>query len=767
MATTRDYRLPESYQRGGDREYPAKQPRNDEQRRNYAAYTRALWDEQEEALEELHDIWIQNMLFLINRQWWTKKGDSYSPDPVASWRKRPVTNLCLPFLKHHLSKATKIKPTWVVMPSSLEPQDVKAAALAQDVLEGKYTELGLAKILRRAVTWALTTGNAYLYPYWNNNTGRVKKMEIEMEVPIYTDGVQTGMEAVMVPLDEDGNPQLGKDGRPKPGAKAHVIDEGDIGIKVISPFSVRVDPEATCDEEVTWFIIGEPMTMREIQERWPDKFGDDLEAVPMTEDISRADEIVSQFGRIAGGDILSSSAGNKRDAELPKAMVYFYHEKPTLDYPDGRYWCCTKDVMLEDATELPEGLWPSLIHLQEVVVPGRYHGMSTLESVVPINREYNEHNGVIQEEHQLMMRGKWLVAKGSGITKANITSQPGEVIVHNPGLPPQRIQGQPLPPAVYQERNRIMDEYHFVAGVNQASMGKLPPGSPSGVAILQLQEADDTDLGPFLGEIEEAVGGIARSMLRMIKDRYTDERLVMVVGPNKKYQVRAFKGSDLEGTYDVITQAGSAFPWSQTARQAMFLNLLQQNPDFFTDPETGKIDQAKFARMLPMGGMEAFTINEDLDAQEADREEEMFSIWEDESSETPTVEWWQNHEVHFNHHVRMLKSGTFREWNPEAQEAFMEHVRETMKQRDQKRAETNIANGGTPPGGQAPPGAGAMPGQMMEQQAEGDPAAMGIDPNDPLVAALESDPSIEMGNPAGAEQAEMLAQIEAMRASTQ
>ena len=757
-----DFRVPSTFTGPPVAEYPTGNGDGRAGQQSYSLYTRALWDEQNEGLRPLHETWVQNLLFLASKQWLRNHQGQFLPQIVPDWREQPVTNICLPFFKTFLSKATKNRPAWAVVPQSADPDDVHSTELAEEVLEAKWTELKLGRVIRRAVGWTIVTGNGFLYPYWNTSTGKMRKLEVEMEVPVYeeVDGekIEVGTEVVLVPLDEDGDPKLGEDGRPSPNAEPHVVDMGDVGVRVLSPFQVRVNPEAEEDEDVTWFIIGEVMTLREIQQTWPEAFDPENELTVMAEDVGALDDYNRAFAGIMGGDQRAAPPQDMRAKDLHKALVLFYHEIPTPDYPDGRYWICTKDVLLEKPGPLPEGVWPALIHLQDVMIPGRYHAASTFENIVELNREYNELNGQIKEHHNLFIRGKWLVPKGSGIKKGAITTQPGEVIQYNPGFAPTQMELKPLPSAVYQERQRVLDDYQLVGGIHKVSMGAPPPGVTAGVAFLQLQEADDTDLGPFLAMLEESVASLTSAVLQIIKERYTEERLVYVAGPNRKFQVRAFRGSDLSGAIAVVPVAESSFPWSKTARQSMLLTLAGQMPELFQDPETGQFDKAKFAKMLPIGGLDQFVSSEDIDVQEALNEEELFASYGEESRALPEVGWWQDHEVHFNQHVRILKSRKHLDWNEEAQAAFLQHVQATMAARDQKRAQRNIEQGGTPPGDQAPPPPGAPPDVLMQQAGAGP-----VDPSQVL-------PPVELAGggpgpaPAAAEQAEMIAQTEAMRA---
>ena len=301
-----------------------------------------------------------------------------------------------------------------------------------------------------------------------------------------------------------------------------------------------------------------------------------------------------------------------------------------------------------------------------------------MTSAVGLQREYNEVNGQIKEHHNLMLRGKWLVPLGSNIRRGHITAAPGEVIQHTPGLPPVMADMRPLPQKVYDERESIMRDMQFITGVHSVSMGEAPPGVTSGRAFLTLQEADDSDIAPMVEMLEEGIADLGWSGLQIIQEMYDEDRLLRVVGDDRRYRVRSFKGADLSGVVDVKPQVGSAFPWSKTAKQSMMIDLATQLPTLFEDPATGRFDNERFRRMLPIGGEEAIGMDADVDVNQALREEEEFEFWDAESP-LPTVEPWENLDMHLRSHARLLKSAAFKKWPEHAAMAFITHWEETAE----------------------------------------------------------------------------------------
>jgi len=491
------------------------------------------------------------------------------------------------------------------------------------------------------------------------------------------------------------------------------VDEGDIAVRAYSPFQVYVNPEAEHDEDATWVIIADAMSLREIRERWPDA---DVRA----EDVGRLEHYDRILSGVASGGPdtqLTSASGRVLDSDLPKSIVCYYYEKQSPEYPQGRHWISAgEDVLLEGPSPLPDGVWPVVYKLPDIDMPGRWHGVSTLEAAVGLNREYNELNGWIKEAQKRAMEGAWVYEKGAGIKRGMLTNEPNLALEVNTGFlnSVKHIVRNPVPADVFEERKRVEQNFETVVGLHRISMGRPPAGVTSGVAFLQLQEADDTDLGPFLARIEEVTADVWHACLRIIQARYTEERLIRVSGPSKRHIVKAFTGSDLAGVYDVIPQGGSAFPWSRVAQQNMIMELANQQPGLFINPDTGQFDQQRFAELLKVGGLEAIT-NEDVDVNEAHREESAFEELGRGGYEVPMVNEWQHHMIHIRCHAKVLKSAEFREWSPEGQQALLEnyHGHKAAIQQAEMQAMMQAAGIAPPP---TPPTGGGGGGVPVEEQ---------------------------------------------------
>ena len=664
-----EYRDPAPYPKGDDLE-PGR----------YCRYARDVMKERHDSMHLFRRQATQNLMYLAGLQWYEydQKTGTFRLPNYPPWMQRPVRNLLVPYARFMLAKLTKNRPRSRCMPSSTDPDDIRSAALGDEVLKAKWKELRWTKKLRQAVAWMVATGNSYTHSYWNTKSGNLQPIEAPVEGMWFDEGGD-GMEYDVrnCPCDEEGEPKMTEDGMYDLEARPAQVDKGEVGRRVLSPFQVFIDPDALDDDDVYDTIIAETPDIHMVHRRWPESKDADIE-MEDTSEITRFDNLIASVlggadTHLAGHQIMEESERK----EARRCLVLHYFERPCEEYPDGRHWVTAgRNHLLEEPGPLPHGIWPVVMHYKELEVPGQWHGDCALTHAVGLQQEYNQISGQIKEHHNLLLRGKWLVPRGSLILKGAITTEPGQILQYVPNMKPEMQKLQPLPAEVYLEREKCKDDLEHITGAHQVSMGKPPPGITAGRAFLTLQEADDSDLVPITEMIEENVAHEGWQCLQLIQQNYEEERLVRFSGPNRAYQARAFRGSDLSEIVAVEPVPGSAVPWSHTAKSAWVLEIAKQFPELFLDPTTGLMDQEKLRIAFPVGGEEAIGHDTDEDISKALREEELYEGWDGDEMTfgvLPVPQMWQNHGVHMRQHKRLLDSAKFEDWALENQEALVNH----------------------------------------------------------------------------------------------
>ena len=311
---------------------PAPYPESDDEDPDeYVEWSRALLEERKEAQIPYRTEWTQNLLFLAGLQWYR-----YSPisghfilPNLPPWKERPVWNMLKPFAKTMMAKLTKNKPVTSCVPQSSDPGDVFAAELGDDVLRAKWIELKLAKKLRGGIAWLIATGNSWVMPYWNEQSGNLKPITALEEVGKFDaeTGELLGSGIMECPCGKDGMPMTDEMGNLDMDAEPPYYDTGEIGVKILSPFQVFPNEGATDEDDIDSLIIVESRPVREIRREYPDAVG------IMAEDVQEFDspEYLMGMSRIAGAD--THYAGPHFDRtdsgdRTRSALLLHYYENP-------------------------------------------------------------------------------------------------------------------------------------------------------------------------------------------------------------------------------------------------------------------------------------------------------------------------------------------------------------------------------------------------------------------------------------------------------
>jgi hypothetical protein len=569
----------------------------------------------------------------------------------------------------------------------------------------------------RAIGWFVATGNVFLNADWDEKGGRMLPRTVLVEAP-HPENPDATIDADC-PCDESGEPyrrepedetDVAPDGgKPFDFDKEPDLEpEGEITFDVDDPFSVRYNPDAQTPMDANEWYVGRLMSLTEIAAEFDideselEDLGDD-EGTDMREE---AEDLLSRIAAAApdpfsmpqigilGGD-QSKGSGDRR-------LVIWYYRQPdaAAGWPHGRHFIVAGRKKIwpkEDDTDfphgeapLPHGFWPPRVPAIDTPIPGQPHGMGALQHVVPLNEQLNYLDGKIAEYHVTMaMGGVWFV--GPGDKNITITSEPGQVKVSKEmgakgraGAPVQ-AQLQALPEAIYRERDVILMKIKLVSGVSDVDLSQRPEGVSAGRAFLVLQEASDSAIMPSLLSLEHAMEEIGRRELVIAREKYSEERTILIRGEKGKWEYRSFTKADLRDGMTVRVQAGSSFPWSKSAQWDTKLSLIQALPQLIMDETGMKIDSQKLGRYLEAGaaGLSAFESQEDPDSVEVTREHAMFESYDpmnpDTTNEKPELGFWQNHAIHLKLHCEFMKRdrSRFDRWSQPAQQAFLEHIKLT------------------------------------------------------------------------------------------
>lgn len=506
--------------------------------------------------QQIERQWYLNMAYYIGRQnvmmipvnQGNTSGTRLYTPPVPYYRSRPVFNRIRPAVRTELSKLTAQKPSATIVPATGEDQDLAAAQAGEQLWESIYREKKIKAVFRQSCFWSLITGTGYMKVYWDPS----KK-------------------------DEDGS-------------------SGDFCYDSVTPFHIFV-PDMLCED-----IEDQPFVIH-IQTRSVDWVNMRYPGINAQPNVIEADDILS--------DSFLSLVG-AHDTRKNSVMIYEVWVKPgnVPFMENGGMFTIVGDKLVQYVEGNP------YIHQQYPFVKfphlptGRYYADSTINDLLPVQREYNRTRGQIIEAKNRMAHPQLMAAQGS-IDAQKITTEPGQVIQYKLGYPaPTPLALQNLPAYVMQEVDRLLMDFEDISGQHQVSKGQAPAGVTAATAISYLQEQDDSMLSTTYAAIEDGFEKIAYQTLCYVKQYWNIPRMVKVVGRDGQFNVMAFQGSDLRENTDIRIEAGSSLPTSKSAKQALLMDLMTQG---FIPPEKG-------LELMDIGGVQRLYEEIQVDSAQASRE---------------------------------------------------------------------------------------------------------------------------------------------------
>tara|TARA_R100000008_G_scaffold27369_1_gene15148 strand:+ start:287 stop:2284 length:1998 start_codon:yes stop_codon:yes gene_type:complete len=612
----------------------------------------------EEARSSLAREWLLNKTFIRGDQWYSADDSRGNLRPVMrrAWRKQVTVNGLFSIERVIVSKLTAQRPEPSVLPATNTDEDRDIARACERLIKYHFRKMGYDLELTRWVSDLFSTGSAWWKVTWDPDGGETIVVD-----PVVADELN---------LSE-------KERRRK---------EGDLSVESVSPFEIFVDPGAKRMRDVRWIVHVHLMHIDEVYERWGE------EVVP---------DSPSAFG-FSWIDALDTQL------ELAENMVMVkeYWERPSKDFPGGRRILCAGGTVLEyekpDEDEDPIDKLP-FVYCTFYPDTESFYGITPMRFARELQMNVNQLYSLIVEQVTLAAHGKWLIPKGSGVTK--ITSAPGEKIEYNPTHgPPQWIRGDPVSPNMMNLTQMFREAQQYVLGLHEASLG-MAGSSQSGRSVLFQSEQDNTKLGPTLKCIRQALRELGRMMLETWRDNADYELNYRIMGENAISEVLALDAGQIRFS-DVEFQIESSLPSNREARRQLVLQLAQM----------GLIDRERALRMLEFGDIADILGGEDRDRERARHENDMLF-----GGQMVNAAQYEDHAAHLETHIDTMKEQRFYTAPQEIKSAFLLHIQQHAA----------MLQGGVPPmAGQAGPPGG---------QGEGPPTSTPDVPayEEPIVAETE------------------------------
>jgi len=594
----------------------------------------------------------------------------------------------------HYSKINKIKPNCQVAVSRLvkEQPEVLAEPIGIDQ-RNEQTARAASQLLVNA--WESNEHNLIVKEYAAGKNAYVtgnSYWKIVWDPTKYATVSKAGMYA---DKDDDGNEIEGT----KKWRDSTEKMVGDWNCTVHDDFDVYADPSARDYWDIQWMIHRYTAPVAELKRTYKE-FADGIEVMAASE--------------VEEDRYLYVTKEYKSTDEIFKdrAFVLEYWERPTAENKNGR-----KVVIINNFLKVYDKGNPHAKFGQQFSLPfapfwwdkesDKFMGVSAVKDQISPQKDTNLLYSLIMINARLTASKKWGFPKGTLPNINTMTNLPN-VFEFNQygGGQPVGIGGDPLPDYVSRHLQTLDAAQRDIAGVHEISQAQMPErgtGLPAaGMKILMDSEAVKD--APNMRHLKMSLTIAAEIILRLIRHHYKEPRYMKILGEGNKYELKAFMGSDLEGSFNIVLKVSSAMNTSAAAKTDVAMNLWDREVfQAAMDPNDPRHKAAKkLLQVLEFGSLDKLYKTDRLQENKARLNLELVR-----AGEMPDITEAEDPSVMLQHIGDFMLTEEFLELDDDMQDAIIS-MYASYKQ--------NAQMGQPQPEG-APPQAGAPVDAAQQEQA--------------------------------------------------
>ena len=534
-----------------------------------------------------------------------------------------------------VSQMTRLKPAVEVLPSNGEYEDRASAKVVGLLIRHLFYINNIDFMVQQMHRHARIFGESFLFIDYDETKGDLD--------PLYVEARNEGIDSIELP---DGSVHDMK----KP------LKTGDVSYDLELPWRVLMQRKLKLEDVEYSFRIKVEET-ETLKEKYPDK----AKQIKKEEDLKMFD------------------IENLEDRFLEDHVVVyeFYHKRVADKVPEGAFIRFTDSVILDKELNKFQHDKLNFVRLTDQDVPNVLNGVSAYESILPLQKMYDNLSTLIAKNIYLTAHAKWMMPRGAA--KIEQLGNDNTIVQYQGGIPPQLVQVMPNPPEVYSFREAIKQDMQTVYGSQGISRGEIPKGITAASALQFLNELENERNSTDISKHSFLVLDIAKMSVSVAAANYRidDGRMVRIVGQDNKHLIKHFDVANLHKSYDIRFDNSTGLPETKSAKIQRIMDTMQRNPNLFA-PE-------RWEELLDLGDANRMVKLATAAVQAADSENEDMLAGEP----VGMPEDWEDHISHWRSHSAAIQSRVFKEEAPpEVKQQFKIHLHVT-EQLMLEKAKTN------------------------------------------------------------------------------
>lgn len=481
-----------------------------------------------------------------------------------------------------------------------------------------------------------------------------------------------------------------------------VIMSGDFEYECGSVWEFYPSPDARSAKKMPWYFRSRFIPYEEACHRWG-KTAELKEAL----EVARHREEQSK-----GGNTL-------KDSELPQPkwdmvhVVEYWESGAAHNGFCGRlaYGLVLKDAdikLLEDVRENPHQFSrplrkgesrdkkrPMVARLPvkiftDIDVPNSVWGKSAVAYAVKLQDAMNRLDTTTLDVLKAHGIARLILDEKCRVSSDTITNSTWDIVYiskESPNVPdPKFMPPLELPTALPNYREQLRQAIQDMFGTNESMFGQMSRETANVTMQMATQQGNMIRRRLF-NKYSEFVEDVYRDLLDIVRMHWDVEQTVSVLGNEKALETADFKGSDLDGGFDIVTEYGTNLSLDPLSRRQEILTLL---PLF----EKANVPPRTFLRYLKLNELEQI---HDMSQLGADRQQDIFTKMI-ATGEYIEPEELQDHASMLEYAHIYLMTAEFDGLSPGHKDMIRRHVkaREVV-------AKTQATGGGAPAPAQLPP----------------------------------------------------------------
>ncbi len=670
-------------------------------------------------------VWYRNALFYEGIQWisWFNSKKRWDKANIKNYIPKPVTNKIRPTSNSIISLFTQKEVRYKILPGDQTEEAIATAEVAESITDVLDKESGWDLGRKACASWGVITGNAFAYNYYDNAPD-FGSTEVPMESCKQCKQVLGPDEIVK---SSGGCPNCGGTDFEQATENGMVVTaeypKGRLTTQILSPFNVYFNNELQFFQSLRQVVVSFSKPLEDLKRKYPDQ-KDKIKGVPDFTQEVLSEYYLTSLAYVNGANFSgfnTSPASSETSDKIEKAVVDIVFSFPTDDFNDGLYAVMIGDLVVESGelwSKTVEGeYYLPLSHFGAQYSPGKVWHSTPIDDLIQKQIQRNRFESLIELNIMRMGSADWTIPNGSNADRP--TGEPGQIITYNPvgasGAKPEKVPGTGPHPSAVQMLQQIDKDFEELGGIFDILKGQIPKGLKAASGLKLLAERGFSRHMALINNWEDFNKSVKFQQLEIARQHFTEGRKKMLQDKLGVWEAKEFSKEDLRGKINVDVEAGSSYPRSQAAENALVLDLKEQGMIDVSDPHI----HALVMQRLGQTDLSKFS---DVDVKDAMREWKEFKDSIDEAMQhlndpdldaqfkTRFREDVDNHLIHYAEHVNIAKSPEFFELPKVVQEAWLKHLQlhklVIMK-----------AQAGAKPAPQGNPGPAAPPERRIDTQA--------------------------------------------------